>query len=55
MCNPLELLIEIAKEKTKLGKWDGQPLQLIKIGIKYEVIACKEEELPVEKLEGKGR
>jgi hypothetical protein len=31
MCNPLELLIEIAKEKTQLGKWDGQPLQLIKI------------------------
>lgn len=31
MVNPLELLLKIAKEKTKLGKWDGQPLQLIKV------------------------
>lgn len=31
MCDALELLLKIAKEKTKLGKWDNQPLQLIKI------------------------
>src|SRR3954468_5169261 len=31
MCDPLELLLRIAKEKTKLGKWDKQPLELIKI------------------------
>jgi len=31
MIDPLELLLKIAKEKTHLGKWDNQPLQLIKI------------------------
>lgn len=31
MLDPLELLLKIAKEKTKLGKWDNQPLQLIKV------------------------
>lgn len=31
MIDPLDLLLKIAKEKTKLGKWDDQPLQLIKV------------------------
>jgi hypothetical protein len=31
MCDPLKLLLEIAKEKTVPGKWDNQPLLLIKI------------------------
>lgn len=31
MIEPLDLLLQIAKEKTKLGKWDNQPLQLIKV------------------------
>ncbi|QQG40588.1 MAG: hypothetical protein HYV37_03395 [Candidatus Levyibacteriota bacterium] len=31
MIDPLALLLEIAKEKTKLGKWSGQPLELIKV------------------------
>ena len=31
MCDPLKLLIQIAKEKTIPGKWDNQPLLLIKI------------------------
>ena len=31
MIDPLDLLLRIAKEKTKLGKWDEQPLQLIKV------------------------
>jgi len=31
MVDPLDLLLKIAKEKTKLGKWDNQPLQLIKV------------------------
>ena len=31
MPNPLDLLLEIARGKTKLDKWGGQPFQLIKI------------------------
>lgn len=31
MLDPLDLLLKIAKEKTKLGKWNNQPLQLIKV------------------------
>jgi len=31
MCDPLKLLIQIAREKTLPGKWDNQPLLLIKI------------------------
>ena len=31
MIDPLDLLLKIAKEKTRLGKWDDQPLQLIKV------------------------
>ena len=31
MCNALNLLLQIAKEKTVPGKWDNQPLLLIKI------------------------
>lgn len=31
MIDPLELLLKIANEKTKMGKWDDQPLQLIKV------------------------
>ena len=31
MIDPLDLLLKIAKERTKLGKWDDQPLQLIKV------------------------
>jgi len=31
MNDPLELLLRIAKEKTKIGKWENQPLQLIKV------------------------
>ena len=31
MIDPSELLLKIAKEKTKLGKWDNQPFQLIKV------------------------
>ena len=31
MCDPLKLLLKIAKERTKLGKWTDQPLELIKV------------------------
>lgn len=31
MIDPLDLLLKLAKEKTKPSKWDDQPLQLIKV------------------------
>jgi hypothetical protein len=31
MIDPLQILLRIARDKTKAGKWSGQPLELIKI------------------------
>lgn len=31
MPNPLDLLLKIARAKTRKDKWDGQPFQLIKV------------------------